>query len=504
MMLKKITAFVLVSVFLVLVACSSGGDNGQKDPPSETPETPELPVKGENFVTFETGQVRPLVMSPNGAKLFAANTPNSTLEIYSVGDSGLTHEFTVPIGMEPTAVAALNDNIVWVVNHLSDSVSIVNVGVNPPKVERTLLVGDAPRDIVFAGGNKQFAFITTAHRGQNGPDDAPIDAQLTTPGVGRADVWVFNTAAIGDSLGGDPVNVITLFGDTPRALAVSPDGNTVYAAVFHSGNRTTTLGEDNLNKRGPVVSADGQAQPDTGLVVQFNGTHWLDDTGSTTDLNDTSYDSKVPFSLPDYDVFTIDASIATPEETGQPFSGVGTTLFNMITNPANGNVYVSNTEALNLTRFEGPGSNASTVRGHFTESRITVISGDSVTPRHLNKHIDHSQFNGTQQERDLAIAQPLDMAVSSDGSTLYVTGFGSQKVVRYNTEQLANNTFTPSAASQISLSAGGPAGIVLDETRNRLYVLTRFDNGISIVDNESNSETAHMTMYNPEPDHVVA
>ena len=37
---------------------------------------------------------------------------------------------------------------------------------------------------------KNRAFITTAHRGQN----SPIDPQLTTPGVGRADVWVFDAA----------------------------------------------------------------------------------------------------------------------------------------------------------------------------------------------------------------------------------------------------------------------------------------------------------------------
>jgi YVTN family beta-propeller protein len=505
MMFKRIKGFGVFGIFVFLSACGGGSDSGGGAPPPPPP-----PKKGDNFVTFETGQVRPLAMSPDGARLFATNTPNSTLEIYTVGDSGLTHEFTVPVGMEPTAVAALNNNEVWVVNHLSDSVSIIDVSANPPVVVRTLLVGDEPRDIVFAGNNQQagsnqqFAFITTAHRGQNGPDDAAIDAQLTTSGVGRADVWVFNTTVLGDTIGGNPVNVITLFGDTPRALTVGLDGNTVYAAVFLSGNRTTTLGEDNISKRGPTQSADGATPPDTGLIVQFNGTNWVDDTGNTTDLTNVSYDSKVPFSLPDYDVFTIDASLATPDVTGQPISGVGTTLFNMITNPANGAVYVSNTNALNLTRFEGPGNNASTVRGHFVESRITVINGASVTPRHLNKHINYNQSNGTQVERYLAISNPMGMAISEDGSTLYVTGFGSQKVVIYDTQALADNTFTPAANSQILLTAGGPSGIVLDKDRSRLYVLTRFDNGISIVDIGTNSETAHVSMYNPEPDRVVA
>ena len=56
---------------------------------------------------------------------------------------------------------------------------------------------------MFAGPGKARAFITTAHRGQN----VPFDPQLTTPGVGRADVWVFDARHLGDSLGGDPLTM---------------------------------------------------------------------------------------------------------------------------------------------------------------------------------------------------------------------------------------------------------------------------------------------------------
>lgn len=493
------------SIVLITIVFLFGCEKTERKDGTLPPSTPV--TKGANFVNFETGQVKPLAMSPDGKKLFALNTPNGTLEVYIINSAGLTHSASVSVGLEPTAVAVLSNNEVWVVNHLSDSVSIVDVSSSVPKVTNTLLVGDEPRDIVFGGENKKFAFITTAHRGQNGPDDNPGNAQLTTAGTGRADVWVFNSAAVGNTLGGDPVTVLKLFGDTPRALTVSPDGKTVYAAVFFSGNRTTTLGEDNLKKRGPIQNKEGIAQPDTGLIVQYDGTNWIDDTGNTADLNSTSYNSKVPFTLPDYDVFAIDASAAVPTATGQRWSGVGTTLFNMISNPVSGKLYVTNTNALNLTRFEGTRPNASTtstVRGHFVESRITVIAGSSVTPLHLNKHIDYSKASGTQQERDAALSQPQDMAISSDGNTLYVTGFGSQKVAIYDTTELENNTFTPSASKQIGLSAGGPSGVVLDAANNRLYVLTRFDNGISIINTSSKIETSHLKMYNPEPEQVVA
>src|SRR5207244_9963475 len=121
----------------------------------------------EAFVTFESGQVRPLAMSPDGSRLFAANTPDDRLEIFDLGPGGPVHTGSVPVGLEPVAVAARTDGEVWVVNHLSDSVSIVDVSASPPRVVRTLLVGDEPRDIVFAGTGGNRAFITTAHRGQN-------------------------------------------------------------------------------------------------------------------------------------------------------------------------------------------------------------------------------------------------------------------------------------------------------------------------------------------------
>ncbi|WP_455220510.1 YncE family protein [Kaarinaea lacus] len=485
-------------LIIVVSACSSGGDGGG----GPAPQAPEY-----NFVTFETGQVRPLALSSDGNTLYVANTPSSTLEIYSISNASLQYSASVPVGMEPTAVAVRN-NQVWVVNHLSDSISVVDVGVTPPRLVRTLLVGDEPRDIVFAGANNQYAFITTAHRGQNGPDDNPVGAQLKEPAVGRADVWVFDTTNLGSTLGGDPTTVITLFGDTPRALTVSPDGNTVYAAVFLSGNQTTTIGANLLAKPGPFISMDNVTAPDTGLILKFNGTNWADGTGSITDMLGGFWDDKVNLSLPDYDVFEIDATTNPPQANGVRHSGVGTVLYNMVTNPATGKVYVSNTEALNQVRFEGPGNNASTVRGHFAESQITVIDKTQVTaqvlPRHLNKHINYAQFPGTQAERDAALANPVGMAVSDNGTTLYVAALGSKKIGVYATAELEGDSFDPqTTVTHISLTAGGPTGIVLDETRNQLYVLTRFDNGLSVIDTSTNAEVTHTAMFNPEPTVVV-
>src|SRR5262249_25832911 len=89
------------------------------------------------FVTFESGQVRPLAMSLDGAHLHAANPPDNRLEVFDVDAHGLTKTASIPVGLEPVAVAARTAAEVWVVNHLSDSVSIVDTGSSPPRVVRT-------------------------------------------------------------------------------------------------------------------------------------------------------------------------------------------------------------------------------------------------------------------------------------------------------------------------------------------------------------------------------
>jgi len=496
---------------------------------SSTPSKASMMAQstGAPFTEFESGQVRPIAMSPNGNRLFAVNTPDNTLEIFGITSGGLTLESRVPVGLEPVAVAARDDNEVWVVNHLSDSVSVVSL-TGTPRVTRTLLVGDEPRDIVFAGSPLR-AFIATAHRGQQRTDssisDVPGagDPQLTTPGVGRADAWVFNPANLGTALGGKPVRILTFFTDTPRALAVSPDKGTVYVAGFKTGNQTTTILEpmvcdgfdphrpcavDNGSTSpggnpGPATNFEGKQAPKVGLIVKFNNStqQWEDELGR-------NWNHAVRFRLPDMDVFAVNANTLTQTAS---FAHVGTTLFNMVTNPLTGKLYVSNTESFNNVRFEGPGIfGGSTVQGHLAETRVTIISGATVTQRHLNKHIDYTKLAGNPgfdpTAKNHSLSTPLDMAVTRDGQTLFLAAFGSSKIGVFDTEALENNTFDPRSASAnyIAVSGGGPSGLALDEARGRLYVMTRFDNSVKVIDLASKLEVAQATLPNPEPASVIA
>jgi len=469
-----------------------------------------------DYTLFESGPVRPIVMSPDGNRLFVVNTPDGYLEIFDVSSGSAVKEASVPVGLEPVAVAARNNDEVWVVNHLSDSISIADVASAPPRVVRTLLVGDEPRDIVFAGPGGNRAFITTAHRGQNTPWP---DGDYDVPGIGRADVWVFDATNLGTSLTGNPLTVVQLFGDRPRALAASADGSTVYAAVYRSGNRTVAVSEGLVcdgagpcNVQGttypagrplPEVNFQGVPSRETGVIVGFN-----ESSGQWEDENSTDWSPAVRFSLPDLDVFEIDADNPTAPFETQAFSGVGTVLFNMAINPANGNLYVSNTEANNRIRFEGfgdytsilgpkPSGDPASVRGNLHRARITVIdSVGTVTPRHLNKHIPYGASPVPAGVKEKSVATPLQMAVSSDGATLYLAAFGSNAVAIYDTQELENDAFVPDAANLIPIE--GASGLALDEARGLLWVWSRRTSTLYSVDIATKQVGFASGLFNPE------
>ena len=46
--------------------------------------------------------------------------------------------------------------------------------------------------------------------------------------------------------------------------------------------------------------------------------------------------------------------------------------------------------------------------------------------------------------------------------------------------------------------------MALDEARERLYVLTRFDNSLLIIDTDEREVIGALALYNPEPENIKA
>src|SRR5579871_4573684 len=173
-------------------------------------------VPPNEFVNFEGAQTNPIRMSADGTRLYALNTPNSTVSVFDLTNpSAPSLLVEIPVGIEPVSVNVnpANNDEVWVVNQVSDSVSVASVAKGI--VTDTIYCKDEPSDVVFAGGN---AFVSVARSNT---------------------INVYNIATH------ELVQTIPVFGENPRALAASPDGSKVYAAFALSGNHTTIL-PDNI------------------------------------------------------------------------------------------------------------------------------------------------------------------------------------------------------------------------------------------------------------------
>jgi hypothetical protein len=271
----------------------------------------------------------------------------------------------------------------------------------------------------------------------------------------------------------------------------------VYAATFLSGNRSTTVGRAKvldaapLSKPLPDQNFEGFKAPRTALIVQQQGNQWLDDEGQ-------DWSDEIELSIPDNDVFMIDADSPIPSASAS-VSGVGTVLFNMALNPVTRSLYVSNTEALNRVRFEGPGDTASTVRGHFIENRITVVKPASVNPVHLNESIDfdlEEEEGIPAEDKARALAQPQQMVLSPDGSKLYLAAFDSNKVAVVDTAQLEAGNYVD---QQVVIDDGAPAGLALNETGDRLYVYSRYGHSVLLYDTTTGEQLNRVDIFNPEP-----
>ena len=417
----------------------------------------QAPFNG--FRNFESPQVHPLALTPDGTRLLAVNSPENRLSIFQLNGGAPVLTAEIPVGLEPVSVAARNDREAWVVNWLSDSVSVVDLATG--NVTRTLDVGDEPTDVLFAGADNGRAFVCVS---------------------GTREVKVFDANAPAASA----PQVVTVRGKQPRSLARDASGARVFVSVFESGNQTAVVPERVVTQNGglpppsPALAPGLPPAPRTGLVVKWNGSGWVDERG------DARWTPAIPFRLADVDVAVIDAANAS---VSAEVRGVGTHIGNAVYDPASARLLVVNTDSQNFTRFEP------NLRGHFMKTRVSSVNpaDGTATPFDLNPHINYSDPAGTDVERAQSLGLPSDIARASDG-TLYVAALGSAKV----------GVLSAAGAVVSRVGVGqGPTGLALDEPRSRLYVLNRFEQSVSVVDTQARSELTRVPVgFNPEPPEV--
>src|SRR6059058_4732630 len=130
---------------------------------------------GATYVNFEGKQTTPIRLSPDGTRLFAVNTPDARLSVFDVTQPSNPRLIAeIPVGLEPVSVNPRNNDEVWVVNEVSDSISVVSVSNR--LVLDTLYAKDEPADVVFAGGR---AFVSASRNNLIAVFDATTHSLVT-------------------------------------------------------------------------------------------------------------------------------------------------------------------------------------------------------------------------------------------------------------------------------------------------------------------------------------
>ncbi|HEY2956483.1 MAG TPA: beta-propeller fold lactonase family protein [Candidatus Eisenbacteria bacterium] len=413
-----------------------------------------------SFVHFESAHVHPAVLTPAKNRLLVVNTPDGYLRVFDVASEDHPVKVDdVPVGLEPVSVACLSDSEAWVVNNLSDDVSIVNL--NTLHVRATLRVGDEPADVVFANGN---AYVSVSQ------EDV---------------VKVYDPATLA------LLQTIPINGRMPRALARLTDGSKVYVASFLGGNMTTVLSPAEVPPDSLPVDPDMPMDPglppppNVGLIVNRIGANLFDMYGNL-------WTSKVPYDLYDVDVAEI---LTSDNSIARTFGGMSSTNMGLAVSPTNGRIALSGTESRNIFRFEPR------VTGYLVETVISFVSQSTgiVSQRRLDPHINYDVVPGTQAEADSAIGIPTGLAYSGDGLKAYVTSFATNKLAVVNP---GGGTFS-SVVARVPTVAG-PTGIVVDDARHRLYVVGRFHNQLETIQADS-LKALHVAKigFDPTPDAIV-
>jgi len=422
-----------------------------------------------SFFHWESPHVSPLALTPDGSRLLAVNTADNRLEVFDV--SGVTPVLlrSISVGLDPVSVRARDNSEAWVVNHVSDSISVIDLGSG--RVVRTLFTADEPTDVVFAG-SPQRAFVSISERNQ---------------------IMVFDPANPGAA-----PTTIAIEGEEPRALAVSGDGATVYAAVFESGNLTGAIRQQDVsNPTGPYGGVNpppnsGNAfspprnpvlppAPPVAQIVRRNAAgQWLDGNGR-------NWSAFVTWNLHDHDVAMINATTLAVTYA----SGIMTNVMGIGVRP-DGAVTVVGTEALNEVRFE-PNLQAVFLKvmlGSFSPATPTSISTND-----LNPHLTYAVHSIPQAQRNLSIGDPRAIVWNAGGTRGYIAGMGSNNVV----------VIDGAGARVTQIDVGqGPTGLALSTDGLRLYVLNKFDGTISTVSTASNGELGRVAFFDPTPAAVKA
>lgn len=417
---------------------------------------PPDPLPGVGHPGFLSPHVNPLAIVDG--QLFVANTPADTLDIIDIASRQVVRR--IPVGIQPVSVVARPDGReVWVANHVSDSVSVIDATPESPTRFHVIATiqdldpltlatrFDEPVGIAFADNSKAYVALSSENR------VAVID-------VARRSV----------------VKSLPIPAQDPRAIQVR--NGRLYVAPFESHNRTQLSG--------------GRGKPDGDLVTFDAWEHSIRHNnvlslGSIVDI------IKHP-DVPDRDLFVFDTAT---DELLETVEGLGTLLYGLAVDH-DGRVFLAQTDARNDangragTKHQGL---ADLENRPFLNRFTSVLPGGGEPPRFY----DLEPLPPEQPAEGAALATPFAIRVSDDGRTIVATAAGSGMLFTLDVASGA-------VIGRVEVGAW-PDGLVLEcdsgGAPGWAWVLSAFSNEVTLVDltdRERPAAVATIPLADPTPE----
>nr|MDJ0867460.1 hypothetical protein [Myxococcota bacterium] len=394
------------------------------------------------FQLFTSPQSQPLALSADGARLYVANTTsNSVSEVNTASGFQLAQ---IEVGLEPVSVAVRpGADEVWVSNHVSDSVSVIDVDAASPSFRRVVATVQST-----AGGATDF--------------DEPVGIAFTADGA-KAYVALSSTnrVAVIDAASRSVVDHLPLTAQDPRALTVR--NGLLYVAAFETGNQSEL--SSCVNGNSPPQCTIG-----IGDLLAF---------GTNPNLPNEVKNIVLDPDLPDFDLFVFDTADDSPVDV---VSGIGTLLYGVAVD-SGGTAYVTQTDARNEVNG-ADGLNLIDLDNQMFLNEVARVgcSAAGCSFSHAADVFDLEPASPTPAD---ALATPYGIAVSGDDSTLVVTAAASSRVFTIETASMSiQDVFDlgsgASAGQQI------PRGVALRSdgagAPDRAWVLNTLENTVSEID----------------------
>jgi DNA-binding beta-propeller fold protein YncE len=384
-----------------------------------------------------------------------------------------------------------NDEL-WVVNQLSDSIN--RIDVDRGVVTASLSTGDEPADLIYAG-DPQHMYVSISASNQ---------------------LQVFDPESL------KLLESVALQLEEPRALALSPDGAHVYVAAFESGNRSTILAgsvvdplisfppnavsdpEGPYQGRNPPPNAGEQFKPAlrkglpeppaTSLIVQQHADgRWLDDNaGDWTELVSgklAARSGRVPgWTLLDHDIARLSIADGSLSYVG------GLMNVNMaLTMRSDGVLSVVGSDAHNVRRFEP------NLRNDFVDFLAVQLAPDDTLQHHnLNPQLPAVLTTATSAVRSLGFADPRAVLFVDTLKRGFAVGQGSNSLIELDWSGQRRNP-----KRQLRLPAG-PTALVWHPQAQRLYVYSRFSPALSVINPKTLRQLHSVALDDPMPPRLRA